>query len=94
MLMWRSVIKVGSSNNVGILVLSYGTFLNRWLLRHLGGCCAKPFRHRMPALPSYNHLGVDSIWVIYPKGPSPNIIRTLGFYIGIYYYGLGQVLNI
>ena len=38
----------------------------------------------------HSHPGVDRI----PKGPSTNIIRTLGFYIGIYYYGLGQVLNI
>ena len=34
------------------------------------------------------------IYTYIPKGPSTNMIRTLGFYIGIYYYGLGQVLII
>ena len=29
----------------------------------------------------------------FSKGPSTNITRTLGFYIGNYDYGLGQVLN-
>ena len=29
-----------------------------------------------------------------PKGPSTNIMRTQGFYIGNYSYGLGQVLAI
>ena len=43
----------------------------------------------------FNKLGGPFFGLaIYPKGPSTNILRTLGFYIGIYYYGLCQVLII
>ena len=30
--------------------------------------------------------------MIFPKGPSANVVRTLGVYIGKQYHGLGQVL--
>ena len=37
---------------------------------------------------------VRELQVTYPMGPSTNILRTLGFYIGDHEYALSQVLVI
>ena len=48
----------------------------------------------MVLLPFY-HGSVRSTVMMNPyKGPSTNVMRTLGFYTGDYSYGLGQVLLI
>ena len=64
----------------GKLLLVAGVFgLVVWLVMILGGRWGKASQ-RPPVL-------------LY-KGPSTNIVRTLGFYIGSYKYGLGEVLCI